>query len=203
MGEVVRPAECIYMNKAVWVALFTLTSSGFGNLADAQARPDSYAPAPAPPGIFSQLQAGGVSNAFNRQVRLSGLMREDMDGGYITLLVPEDKGCLSGRDDLKEEDTRAESARRYVFRHAFRGQLAIYRVDGRLVSVNYFPDVNSLDGRIQIDEAHPLAIPLLDGSTVLASVRKDAVVFGGNASMTGDMGGLDGMIVKLDHCAIY
>lgn len=193
----------IHMKKTVCQVLLGLVSSAalIGN-AQAQSIPNSTAPAPVLPTIFKELQTEKISSIFKSQVELSGITRENLRGDYVTLLVPEEGNCNAGGDaGVKGSDV--ESAKAYILRHAFKGQLAVYRVDGHLVSVNYFPEVNSVNSRIRIDENHPFAIPLLDGNSVLVSVRKNAVLFGSNAVMASDLGGLDGAIIAVDHCAVY
>jgi len=184
---------------------FIVAFLGSGGYAQAQSQvvPTPSAPTPVAPALFDLLSKNPRTQLFGDILRKSNLHRDDLDEGYLTFIVPRDGTCAGGGRSTLEGIGSTEVARSYVLEHAFRGQLAIYREDRKLVSVNYFPDASDMRGRVTIDEGHPYSLPLLSGHSILVSVRGQEIQMGSKATVVQNYGAKGGAVIELDQCAAY
>ncbi|WP_125903047.1 hypothetical protein [Luteibacter rhizovicinus] len=178
-----------------------LVVSGMRSQASSVQPPSPYSPETPP--ILTVLSRSKTSTLFADILRLSTIRRTDIEAGYVSFLVPRDSTC-SGADRayLNGLLNRASSSR-YIYDHAFEGQLAIYRENEQLVSVNYFPRGGDLDGRVSIDEGHPFDMKLLSGKSVLISVRDGVIYVGEKSVVLSNLNEGDGGEIDVDECAVF
>lgn len=159
--------------------------------------------APEPPLIMAVLRNSESAKFFAQVLQAAGLGRTDVGASYVSFLVPRDSTCSDGDRAYLEVAKNQGIAARYIYDHAFLGQLAIYTENQRLVSVNYFPRMASMEGKVTIDEGHPFSMPLLSGRSVLISIAGGVIHVGSKSRVLDNMNTGDGGKLELDECAMF
>jgi hypothetical protein len=158
--------------------------------------------APYEPPIMTTLLNDKSARLFASIMQASGLDREDLGDNEVMFLVPRDATCSYAERAYLGSLNAKDAAKSYVLGHAFQGQLAIYKEDMRLLSVNYYPRLGSMEGRVAIDETHPFDMPLLNGSSVLVSVKDAALHIGASSIAVDSFSKSSDGVVYLDKCAM-
>lgn len=171
--------------------------------------PSNSAPPPLDTPILTAVLENADAQIFSSLVRTSELDWNELGFANVSFLAPKDAGCADAeRDHLLGLDSKRE-AQAYVLGHAFKGQLTIQPEDGesRMRTAYYFPDAGTVEvmrGRVSIDEAHPFAMPLLSGQTVLISISGGTVHVGGRSTVLhNNNGAIGGDEFELDKCALF
>jgi hypothetical protein len=166
-------------------------------------------PAPFTPPIFTTLSQNDNAKLFFAILQASGLSREDFGRGDVVFFVPRDTTCTSAEVAYLRGLTEKGPARAYVLSHAFKGELGIFpdnRV-GYIRRASYLPNKGTMDSRfgiVGIDEAHPFSLPLLNGTSVLVSIKDGTLRIGARSRvLTKENGASDGDKMELDQCAVY
>jgi hypothetical protein len=184
-----------------------LLAIGTGASANGQvATPPPYV-APLEPSTMSVVLNDKGAQGFAGVLRASALTPNDLPEKETTYLVPRDSSCSGGELAHVKSLTSKNAAKAYVLGHVFKGSLSVIRDDvhnhAHVLSVSYFSEEQNIQGRgrVQIDETHPFAIRLLDGSTALLSIRQGAIYIGATSAVLDNFSG--GRKVDLDHCATF
>jgi hypothetical protein len=184
-----------------------LIAAGMGSAAKGQdAVPPPYV-APLEPSTMNVILNDKSANAFAGILRASGLTEGDLRDKEFTFLVPRDSTCSGTELAHLQKLTGKDDAKAYVLGHVFKGSLSVVRDDAhdhtRALSVNYFSGEQNIEGhgRVQINEAHPFEVPLLNGGTVLLSLNHGVIHFGTRSVVLDNFSG--GRKVDLDHCAVF
>jgi hypothetical protein len=184
-----------------------LIAAGMGAAAKGQDVLPPPSVAPLEPSTMNVVLNDKAARAFAGILRASGITEGDLRYNELTFLAPRDSTCSGPELAHLEELTGKDNAKAYVLGHVFKGSLSVIRDDAhdytRVLSVNYFSGEQNIEGhgRVQIDEAHPFDVLLLNGETVLLSLHHGVIHFGAKSSVLNNFSG--GRKVDLDHCAVF
>ena len=198
-----RFQEAVVKSKVWFVGLFLGLSVVSGVFAQVSSVHSPLRYSPETPPILTVLSNSKKSTLFADVLRISTIRRSNINVAYVSFLVPRDSTCSAADRAYLEGLLSRTSSSRYIYDHAFRGQLAIYKENERLVSVNYFPDGGDLDGRVTIDEGHPFDMELLSGKSVLITVRDGVIHVGARSVVLANLNEGDGGALDVDECAVF